>query len=189
MVPNLVVPGIVFGALVVAGNDANNGITPSFRRGYASVLPKIGILTEYAVRYFGAVGLLTIGIVGIPFAIRTLVRWVMGTQAIVLDDLNAKEAISYSCRLVKGIWWRIVGTILAVFLMLAPMEATFVILWWPYSVESILIGAVVNLVIGPALALFWTTLFLCLESRRGHCRRRLRWDDPQPSAGVKYGRK
>lgn len=63
-----------------------------------------GMLTE-----FGMVLLLTITIVGIPFAIYRFIRWSLFAEACMLDDLSATESLRRSSELVKGRWWRTFG--------------------------------------------------------------------------------
>jgi hypothetical protein len=53
--------------------------------------------------------LLTITIVGIPFAIHRSTRWPLFAEACMLDDLSATESLRRSSRPVKGHWWRTFG--------------------------------------------------------------------------------
>ena len=49
----------------------------------------------------GMVLLLTITIVGIPFAIRRFVRWSLFAEACMLEDPSARDSLSRSSELVK----------------------------------------------------------------------------------------
>ena len=59
--------------------------------------------------------LLAITVIGIPWAIRLFVRWNFAIYAVMLNDQNAKAAISFSCDLVTGRWWQMAGLLLATF--------------------------------------------------------------------------
>ena len=63
-----------------------------------------GMATE-----LGMVILLTITVVGIPFALHRFVRWSLFAEASMLDDLSATESLRRSSELVKGRWWRTFG--------------------------------------------------------------------------------
>lgn len=63
-----------------------------------------GMATE-----LGMILLLTITVVGIPFAIHRFIRWSLFAQACMLEDLPATESLRLSSELVKGRWWRTLG--------------------------------------------------------------------------------
>ena len=62
-------------------------------------------------------GLLTITIIGIPFAIYFLVRWGFYAQAVLIEGTSATQALRRSGELVKGTWWRVLGIMLAIVLL------------------------------------------------------------------------
>ncbi len=155
---------MVFAALTLAAFAALGGGNPSFIQSYRVVLGKLGALVELVLRQWGAVVLLAITIVGIPFAIRLLVRWSFGTQAVVLDGLGAKGAIASSCRLVEGRWWRVAGAMLLTGLAFATPVIVMSILWWrPYSTATRITESGLSLIFGPIAAIFWTQVFLHLR--------------------------
>jgi hypothetical protein len=63
-----------------------------------------GMLTEIIMVF-----LLTITVVGIPFAVHRFVRWSLFAQACMLDDLSSAESLRRSSELVRGHWWRTFG--------------------------------------------------------------------------------
>jgi len=63
-----------------------------------------GMATE-----LGMIFLLTITIVGIPFAIHRFIRWSLFAEACMLEDLSATESLRRSSELVKDRWWRTFG--------------------------------------------------------------------------------
>jgi hypothetical protein len=50
--------------------------------------------------------LLSIIVVGIPFAIRRFVRWSLFAQTAMLEDRGARGALRRGRELVDGYWWR-----------------------------------------------------------------------------------
>lgn len=114
-------------------------------------------------RQLGAILLLAITIVGIPLAIRIFVRWFLGTQGVVLRGLDAKDAISLSCHLAEGRWWRLALLMLLVPLLIAgPSIAAFLFLGYP---GSLTVSIPLTFALAPLLGCFWTLLFLNLEER------------------------
>ena len=50
--------------------------------------------------------LLTISIIGLPWAVNRSVRWLLGGQAAVLDGLRGELALTRSAAAVQGRWWQ-----------------------------------------------------------------------------------
>lgn len=154
---------IVFATTVYASAKAASGHTPDAFESLRAVRDRLGPVLELLLRYLATSLLLALTIVGIPFAIRVLVRWFFGTQGVVLRGLDAKGAISLSCRIATGRWWRLAGITLLVLLLLGV----------PFYAGPFLVGRDVTLVArmllsvitSPLLACFWTLLFLDLEQR------------------------
>ncbi len=130
------------------------------------MLKRIGPLLEYEIRFFGAVFLLAITIVGIPWAIRTAVQWSLGAHAVILNGESATDAISHSRRLVNGLWWQIAVTALLAFVAIgwAGSVAVFV---WPRGDAGTIVSAAWSLVTVPSLAALWTLLYLRLAEQDG----------------------
>ena len=61
------------------------------------------------VTEIGMIILLTITVVGIPFAIHRFIRWSLFAEACMLDDLPAGQSLRRSSELVRGHWWRTLG--------------------------------------------------------------------------------
>ena len=57
-------------------------------------------------RQFAMAILLTVVIVGIPFAIHRFIRWSLFAQAAALEDRDARGSLRRSSELVAGYWWR-----------------------------------------------------------------------------------
>lgn len=154
---------IVGAALIYAAYRISIGRSFGVNEMFQRATDRLWPLIAYSFRYFGAVVLLAITVVGIPWAIRVFIRWWFGTQAIMLNDEAPKEAISHSCRLVSGVGW--------------PIFWTFVLLsipFLPFFALSLITGgaiapSVVSTLFGwfslPFLSAFWTALYLQLEEQ------------------------
>lgn len=65
---------------------------------------------------------LSITIIGTPFAIYFGIRWGFYAQAVLLEETSATNALKRSRELVRGSWWRVFGIILAIFLLSFMIE-------------------------------------------------------------------
>ena len=69
------------------------------------------------------VGVLAVTIIGIPFAIYFAVRWGLFIQTIMFEKPVISNALRRSSELVSGMWWRMCGTLLAIFLLSTMVHA------------------------------------------------------------------
>ncbi|TET40617.1 MAG: hypothetical protein E3J65_00590 [Dehalococcoidia bacterium] len=81
-------------------------------RAYGFAWKRIGALIGAGVLVFLAVLGMAITIIGIPFAIYFGVRWSFIWQAALLEGTGARGALSRSSALVKDNWWRVLGIVL-----------------------------------------------------------------------------
>jgi hypothetical protein len=79
------------------------------RQAYRRVLQRWRSLGRGMATELGMILLLTITVVGIPFAIHRFVRWSLFAEACMLEDLSAPDSLRRSSELVKGSWWRTFG--------------------------------------------------------------------------------
>lgn len=63
------------------------------------------------------VTVLTVTVIGIPFAIYFAVRWGLFIQTIMFEKPVISIALRRSSELVGGMWWRVFGMLLAIFLL------------------------------------------------------------------------
>ncbi len=105
------------GALVFASAQAYLGghitVDAAFKQVARRFLPYLGS----SLLLMLTIGLLAITIIGIPFAIYFGTRWSFYAQAVLIEETSATNALKRSRELVRGTWWRIFGTILAIFLI------------------------------------------------------------------------
>ena len=97
---------IVTPAVVQAVGDIVAGRTPgvrrSFRQGFACIPDLVWTLARGGL----VVLLLTISVIGIPWAVNRSVRWMFASQAAVLSGIRGKTALDDSAAAVRGRWWQ-----------------------------------------------------------------------------------
>ncbi len=126
------------------------------------------------VRSFVIVALLLLTIVGVPWAIRQLVRYQFFTHAIVFDGADGSSSLARSSELVKGRWWH-TAIVVAAFNALIGATALVVALLvlvvatgWPLWVFSVVVSLTYALVV-PIAAIAMTLLYgdAVAQSERG----------------------
>ena len=112
---------IVSPAVVQAVGDIVAGRTPGVRRAFREGFASIPDLVWTLARGGLIVLLLTISVIGIPWAVNRSVRWMFGSQAAVLGGIRGKAALDDSATAVRGRWWQAAanGAVLA-FIGAAP---------------------------------------------------------------------
>lgn len=132
---------------------------------YRTALRKLRDIVELLLREAGAALLLAITVIGIPWAVRLFVRWNFAVYAIILNDLNAKRAISFSCDLVTGRWWQIAGLLVATSAPGAVIAFSFFFITQS-PLPGLVLSVIFTLAASPLIVTFWTRLFL--ELRAAH---------------------
>ncbi len=164
-IPNALISLVVSAAIILGAEQALSGKTPEPGANLSAAMDRFGKLIEYALRAFGAVLGLAITIVGIPWAFRVGVRWFLGTQAIILHGHDAKGAISESCRLVEGNWWRSFGNLILIGLIVGLPNGIFAIAMPGW--EGGLIGAALGTFTTPFGVIAVTLYYLRLRQEKG----------------------
>jgi hypothetical protein len=97
----IVTPAVIYAtAEIAAGRQP--GIRQSLREGFTRIPQLVWTFLRGGV----VVLLLTITIVGIPWAVNRSVRWMFGSQAAVLTGERGKTALDDSSQAVHGRWWQ-----------------------------------------------------------------------------------
>jgi hypothetical protein len=139
---------------------------------WGATLRRAGTLAWLVVRIMFVTFTLAITIVGIPFAIRYLVRAVLSPQACVLENLSAKQALARSSSLVAGRFWRVLvlsGVVYLAGLAVGPLLGSVLIAIVPVpiriaNVAAAVVHAVALAFVGVALTLLFYDLRLLGES-------------------------
>lgn len=164
---DLVVSILVSAALVAGLVDVDAGGKAGFTQAYSQALEHLWILLAASLRAFFHVFLFAITIIGIPWAIQRIVRWLFVVQAVMLDGTTGKEALSQSANAVEGSWWRALGISALVGVMVG---VTPLVLTVPLSFASTLlsgtIGTFLNVLLFPFGVAAATLLYLDLKTRK-----------------------
>jgi len=101
---SLVAPGVIYATARISNKESVNFFT-AVSRTVKDVLKVAGA----NLYNFLVVLLLTITIVGIPFAIYRAIQWAYSTHAVVLDGSTPRKARNVSRNVIKGDWVRTLG--------------------------------------------------------------------------------
>ena len=160
---------IATGAVAVILGELDAGRRVLAGQAYRRVLKRWRSLGKGMAIELGMMLLLTITVVGIPFAIHRFIRWSLFAEACVLDDLSATESLRRSSELVKGRWWRTFGfTVLVDVLAIlsGPLLGVGLLLLTDHSLNFInLAAALVYTFTVPYAAIQLTLYYFDLEAR------------------------
>jgi hypothetical protein len=146
------------------------GGRPDALAAFRGVWPRAGSLGLAWLRIIVVAALLTITIVGIPIAIFYLVRKAVVTQACVVEDLHARQALARSSELVRRHGLRVLAIAALVNVtayLLGPIAGVLVLFLTSSSLGVInLISSLVYAVVVPYAGIAITLLFYDLRRRR-----------------------
>jgi hypothetical protein len=138
---------------------------------FRAAFERLGALVGAAARQYLVAVLLTITVVGLPFAIARYVRWSLFAEACAVEDLTAGGSLRRSAELVAGRWWHTFGFTALVVVLTAlsgPVLGVGLLLLTDHSLNFINIaGALVYTVTVPYAATALTLYYFDLEARRG----------------------
>lgn len=118
---------------------------------------KLGQMLGAALLIFLALLGMSITVVGIPFAIYFGVRWALALHAVVVENAGSREALSRSSRLVEGSWWRVLGILLVMAIIVGAITsaASWVLGFIPIIGELIVTVLATPLAIIPPTLLYY----------------------------------
>ena len=105
------------GALLFAGAQSYLGRQITAGTAFRQIARRFWSYLGSNILYILVIGLLAITIIGIPFAIYFAARWGFYSQAVLIEETSATNALRRSSELVKGTWWRVFGILFAIFLL------------------------------------------------------------------------
>jgi hypothetical protein len=88
---------------------------------------EVGRLAGAVARAAVVVGALVLSVLGIPWAIRQLVRYQFAPHAIATEGMDAGRALRRSSELVRGRWWWTAGVVLGVEIVIALLGFGFAV--------------------------------------------------------------
>ena len=154
-------------AVILSELDAGRPLLAGYA--YRRVLRRWRPLLRGMATELGMVLLLTITVVGIPFAIYRFTRWSLFAEACMLDNLSASESLQRSSELVRGRWWRTFGfTVLvdAIAILSGPLLGVGLLLLTDHSLNFInLAAALVYTFTVPFAAIQLTLYYFDLDAR------------------------
>jgi hypothetical protein len=160
---------IATAAVAVILSELDAGRPHNAGQAYRQVLERWRSLTKGMATELGMVLLLSITVVGIPFAIHRFTRWSLFAEACMLDDLSANESLHRSSELVKGHWWRTFGFTALVdtlAILSGPLLGVGLLLLTDHSLTFInLAAALVYTFTVPFAAIQLTLYYFDLEAR------------------------
>jgi hypothetical protein len=157
------------GALTLAVADDYLGQPITIERAYAAAHDRLGALVGSSLLVALLLGLMTIVIVGIPFAIYFGVRWVFVAQAVMLDRVAGTTAMSRSAALVDGFWLRTLGVILlmaVIAVLVSSIVGAVIGVLFGGTIISALLSLALQIVIAPFYSVVLTLLYFDMRVRK-----------------------
>ncbi len=138
-----------------------------FTRAYGVVFARFWTLLGATLRVIFPILLLSITIIGIPWAIYLAVRWLFVNQAVILDSTSARAALSYSAHAVSGRWWRTLGIAFLISLIVSVPGG---IVGTVFGLAPVYISSTASSVVGAALlplgVIAMTLMYFDLKQRK-----------------------
>jgi hypothetical protein len=136
---------------------------------YRAAFDRLRSLAGATARQFAVAILLSITVVGVPFAIRRFVRWSLFAEACALEDRTAGASLDRSAELVDGHWWRTFGFTAVIDVLVAlsgPLLGVALLLLTDQSLSVVnIVGALVYAVTVPYAAIAFTLYYFDLDTR------------------------
>ena len=116
---------VSIGGIVVASAACYLGERITARAAFGRVRQRLFPLLGSALLWSLVVVGLASTIVGIPFALYFAVRWGFFVETLLLEGVSARDALRRSSELVRDMWWRVCGMLLAVYLIITAIHVLF----------------------------------------------------------------
>jgi len=163
----LAVDALASAAFICALIEIESGRVPEFGAAYDGAFGRIASLIGSLLRVAFHVLLFAITIVGLPWAIQRIIRWLFVEQAVMLEGATAKDSLRISAGAVEGQWWRTLGCWLVIWLIavLPVAVASGVARLTPILVGSIVSATAAALIL-PFFITAQTLLYFDLKLRK-----------------------
>lgn len=158
---------IVAAAIIAALADAEATGVADFSRAYDVAFERMASLLGATLRVVAIVILFTVTIIGIPWAIQRMVRWIFVGQVVVLEGTNAKDALSKSADVVAGRWWRTLGIAIVIGLIgAAPTGLIAAVFGFGSELASGVMVSLVSALLLPFTVTAMTLLYFDLQAQK-----------------------
>jgi hypothetical protein len=160
---------LVAGGSVVYLDETDKGNLLSPADALDRAQANLGRLVGASLRAAVIVFLFCATVIGIPWGIYRLVRWVFLAQVIMIEDLRGQEVLARSASLVQGRWWntfaRLIVVVLVISLPVGLLQEAF------YAAAPGVIGTILASATGfitvPFGIIGLSLMFFDLRARRG----------------------
>ena len=161
---------ITTAAVAFALREIDAGQRADAMGAFRAAFDRLRALVGATARQYVVAVLLTITVLGVPFAIGRYVRWSLFAEACALEDRTARDSLRRSAELVRGRWWRTFGFSALVIVLTAlsgPVLGVALLLLTDDSLTFINIaGALIYTVTVPYAAIALTLYYFDLDARR-----------------------
>jgi len=159
----------VTAAVSAALNEIDAGRPVTAIQAYVIAVRRLRALSGATAFEFVVLVVLTLLVVGIPFAIYGFIRTSLFAQACVLEDQNAVGALQTSAKLTRGRWWRTFGftaVVDIVAILSGPILGVLILLLTAQSLTFINIASsIVYALTVPYAAIALTLYYFDLQAR------------------------
>jgi hypothetical protein len=160
---------VVNAAVARALRELDAGRRPAAWDSYRAVWTHLRTLVWARLKVLGIVSLLAISVIGIPFAVIRMIRWLFVEQAIMIDEAGSQTALAVSAGVVQGRWWRTLASAVVlgfVGLLTGPIVAvTLLILFQPSADFINVLSSIIFALILPLVFIALTQLYTSLKAR------------------------
>ncbi len=154
-------------AIITALTTIDQGGGPTFSDTYDAAFERFWTLLGAVLRALVIVLLLAITIIGLPWAIQRMVRWLFVEQAVILDGASPSAALSRSATAVQGRWWRTLGVAIVIGLISAlPASILAAVLVFAPPLVAGTANSFMNALLLPFGVTAMTLLYLDLQVRK-----------------------
>lgn len=176
--PFFMVGMVVMGlAITYAVSELYLGREPSVGRSYSRGFRRFWGVIGLSILVGLALGLMSITVVGIPFAIYFGVGWSLSIPVLLLEGVGIRKAMGRSRSLVKGHWWRVVGILSLISIIMTVIQfaigfifgfAGFLLPKEPFisAVVSVLTNVISELAASPIMTAGVVLLYYDLRVRK-----------------------
>jgi len=159
---------VTAGTVAISRIDTGDDAAPL--NDYRIVVRRLVDLAVPRLKALGVIVLLTISVVGIPWAIRNSVRWAFIEEAILLGRVTPSQASRASGGVVEGRWWHTFACLLVLWLigyLLGPTLGFALLLLSSASVDFVnIVSSLAFAAMAPFIAIAQALLYLDLRTAR-----------------------
>jgi hypothetical protein len=156
-------------AVAATLREIDTGREITAREAFGRAFDRARPLAGAALRNYAVLIVLSVTVIGLPFAIYRFIRWSLYAEACMLEDRSGADSLARSSELVQGRWWRTFGFTAFVDILAAasgPVIGVVLLLVTDRSLNFINIaGSFVYTVTVPWAAIALTLYYFDLQER------------------------